>query len=123
MAKMTLGAYTFQFNPHQFTDPKKKKSFSIVETYSGAAYYSWGTFIAGQRIVLEWDSMPEAMWDELQTLLEADAVVVWNPTVDGAETQYNVEVLKVEGKYYKYTINRTAYRRNVKLTLVITSEV
>jgi len=120
MDKMILGGYTFTWNPEKCTVPRKTKSSSTVETYSGAVYFSWGTLIAGQMISLEWDWLDEAQWDEFQTLLEADAEVVWNPRTG---TTYNVEISKLQGTYQAKSLTDAAYRRNVVLSLIIISEV
>lgn len=120
MDKMVLGAYTFSWNPEKCTVPRETKSSSVVETYGGAVYFSWGTLIAGQKINLEWDWLQEAQWDELQTLLEADAEVVWDPQTGPT---YNVEIAGLKGDYQDKSLIDADYRRNVVLSLVIISEV
>ena len=120
MDAMTLGSYTFWRNPDQFTIPRQQKYASVIPTYGGVAYFSWGLFLAGQKVLLEWDVMTKAMWDELQTILENDTGVVWDPQTG---TAYNVEVLQLEGKYVFKSLLDGAYRREVKLTLLIKSQV
>lgn len=120
MDKMVLGAYTFSWNPEKCTVPHETKSSSVVETYGGAVYFSWGTLIVGQKINIEWDWLQEAQWDELQTLLEADAEIVWDPQTGST---YNVEVADLRGDYQDKSLIDAAYRRNVVLTLIIISEV
>ena len=82
---------------------------SIVKTYSGAAYFSWGTLQEGQEILIEWGWMKEAQWDQLQTLLEADTQIVWDPQTG---TTYNVEVTRLEGIYFESSLIDAAYRKD-----------
>ena len=120
MAKMTLGGYEFEWNPSQYTIPKEDKSYSVVQTYSSAAYFSWGTSIIGKEIVVEWEMMPADDFDQIQTLLEADAEVVWVP---GNGSSYNVEVADLQGRYIEKSIHDAPYRERARCTLIIISEV
>lgn len=120
MDKMTLGGYEFWRNPNKFTVPKKDRYTSFVKTYGGAVFFSWGTFIEGVEITLEWEYMTETMFDQLQTLLEADAEIVWNPQTGDT---YNVEIRSLEGKYLTTSLLDAEWREDVRLILAITSEV
>jgi hypothetical protein len=120
MQKMSLGSYTFDRNPVQFDVPKKIKYSANVSTYSGESYFSWGTGIAGQRITLEWDWMTSTAFDQFQSILEEDAQKVWDPK---SGSTYNVEVLSLDGKYVESSLLDAPWRRDVKLSLLIRSEV
>ena len=120
MNKMTLNAVEFWRNPDTFTIPKKVKHSSWVQTYGGVAYFSWGTFLAGQEIVLEWKLMTSTMFGQLQTILELDSQVVWNPQTG---TSYNVDVLRLEGRYVRNALLDADYREDVQLSLLIRTEV
>ena len=120
MDAMTLGSYTFAENPAQFTEPKNIRHSAFIKTYSSVAFYSWGIFIAGEECVLEWEYMAEAMFEELQAIIEADTQVVWNPQT--GET-YNVEALSLDGPLIEKSILDAPYRKDVKLLLLIMSEV
>lgn len=118
MEAMLLGGYTFWRNPVLFDDPKEYRSTSSVSTYSSYAFFSYGTFLGGQEVVLEWDWMTESMFDTLQTLLEQDTAHEWNPQTG---TLYIVEILKLEGKYVESALEDAPWRRSVKLTLLVKS--
>ena len=120
MQAMTLGGYTFWRNPEQFDEPRLRKFASEVQTYGGVAYFSWGTFLAGQKCVLQWSWMNETMWDQLQTLLEDDTQKVWNPQ-DG--NTYNVEIMRLDGAYVKSALLDASWRQDVQLELLIRSQV
>jgi len=118
---MTLGSYTFAINPNEpvpiITEERRGSS---IKTLGGVAFYSWGTFIAGQEIVLPWSFMPTAQYGELLSLLTADAQVVWDP--ENGST-YNVEILSLNGEYHLSAGAGAAYRKNVEMKLLIISEV
>lgn len=118
---MTLGTYTFAINPNEpvpiLSEERRGRS---LKTLGGIAFFSWGTFIAGQEILLPWSFMPTAQYAELLALLNADAQIVWDPE-NGAT--YNVEILSLAGEYHLSAGAAAAYRKNVKLKLLIISEV
>jgi hypothetical protein len=124
MNKMTLsgesGQCTVWRNPNSFTLPKKDKYASNINTYGGTAYFSWGTFTAGQKIKLEWDWYDSTSFDTLQTLLENDEQIVWDPQTG---ITYNVEMMKLNGKYVESSLVDAPWRRSVVLELLIQSEV
>jgi hypothetical protein len=117
---MVLGGYTFALNPEKCDMPVASKRAANVETLGGAAYFSWGTFLPGTEIVLEWTYMPVAMFSELETLNEANAQIVFNP---GSGTTYNVEIKNLTGKWFLDQTLSAQFRGDVKLELVIMSEV
>ena len=120
--KMRLGPYDFEWNPTQYTLPEEEKSYSVVPTYDSVAFFSWGTTIVGKEIELEWDRMKEAQFTQLQTLLEADQETLWTP-ISGESTAYNVELAQLNGRFMEFAIHDAPYRDNVKLLMVIMSEV
>lgn len=117
---MTLGGYTFTLNPEKCTKPLKEKRSSAVKTLGGVTYFSWGTYIQGQQAILEWKFCHVAQFSQFETLNNNNAQIVWNP---GGGTSYYVEILKLEGKYFIDQTAGATHRGDVKLTLVIMSEV
>ena len=117
---MTLGAYTFTLNPEKADMPLAEKRASSEQTLGASAYFSWGTFLIGSTITLEWSYMPVAMFAELNSLNQADTQVVFNP---GSGTSYNVEILSLKGKWFLDQTAGAQFRGDVKLELVIMSEV
>jgi len=119
---MSLGSYTFLRNPEKCTYPQKRKYASVVETFGGAAYFSWGCVLPGQILNLTWPGMETTMFDELITLFEADTQVVFDPNV-GLGTTYNVEIQSLLGDFLAPYPGAADYKKNVKMELVIISEV
>ena len=124
---MVLGGYTFPVNPSSIDGMfTKVRSTAYMQTYSSCAFFSWGVFIAGKTIPLDWDYMPRTMFDALQTLLESDDTLGFDPDLENGKT-YTVEILSLNGKYYLTQGNtidtEVAYRKDVKLELLIMSEV
>ena len=120
MAKMSLGAYTFDMNPQVLKDvltPKKNAAF--IETYSDVAYFSWGTTMKGRVISLEWNFCPVTQYDELETLFLADSSVTFDPK-NGLT--YTVEIMNLRGELFNYITKSTWWRRNVKVDLLFISE-
>lgn len=117
---MVLDGYTFLLNPEKCDMPVKEKRASTVKTLGGAAYFSWGTFLPGTIIILEWSYMPIAMFSQLETKNDADSEVVFNP---GSGTNYNVEIQSLKGKWFLDQTVGAQFRGDVKLELVIMSEV
>jgi len=120
---MTLGDVTFTYNPKiSFPVIKPKVINSVIETYSGIAYFSWGPQIVGQEIPLEWEWMPEAQFAAINTLYQADDEVVFNP--NNSTNTYNVRIKDFDGIYYvSKTTGTDVIRKNVKLNLLIMSQV
>lgn len=117
---MSLGSYTFALNPGRCTMPLERKQASVVETLGGGAYFSWGAFLPGQVIDISWEYMLTTQFDELATLFEADAQVVWDP--ENGST-YNVEIMSLLGDYHLSAAAAATYKKNVIMKLVIISEV
>ena len=123
MPNMSLDTYTFSVNPSDMPIIKAERSASYVDTYSGIAFFSWGPVLPGREILLEWTYMPADMWDQLDTLYQADAEVIFDPQ-DGSGKAYNVEILKLDGQWFlKWGTDSGTLRKNVKMVLLIMSEV
>ncbi|MHC1697784.1 MAG: hypothetical protein AB9919_06950 [Geobacteraceae bacterium] len=123
MGLISIGSWTPMANPSNIPLLRPKKPVATVETYSGAAYFSWPPLIAGQEYPLTWDFLPADEFVALDALYVADAVQVFNPN-DGSGITYNVNLLDLEGEYHILRDNvATTFRKNVKLTLLIMSQV
>jgi len=119
--KMQLGGNPLWRNPTQFSIPKDEKHYSIIPTYSGVAFFTWGLFTAGQIVELEWEWMDSAAFGTLQGLLEDDVQKVWDPKISGEGT-FNVELLSLNGKYVESALHDANWRQNVRLELLVRSE-
>lgn len=124
MAKMSIGTLTFKHNPSEMTVIKKDRITAVKETYSSVAFFSWGPMIVGKVIDLFWPFMSIDDFSDLEAIVEADAQVVFNPQDDSAKT-YNVQILALDGKYHvtASTLDGSGYRKDVRLSIVIMSEV
>jgi hypothetical protein len=121
---MTLGAYTFASNPSDVGNIiGKKRSCATQPTYSSVAFFSWGLFAAGVEVELSWDYMSCDQFDALDALYQADAAIVWDPQ-NGSSKTYNVEITDLTGRYFIGIPHSDNYeRREVKLRILILSEV
>ncbi len=124
MAKMVLGTLTFSRNPSEMTVIKKDRVTAVKETYSSVALFSWGSSIIGKTIELSWPFMTINDFTDLEALVDADEAVVFNPE-DGSLKTYNVEIIGLDGKYHitPSVADDAGYRKDVRLTLLIMSEV
>ncbi len=123
MANMALGAYTFTQNPSDVTLIRPEKTFDFKKTYTDVAYFSWGPSIIGKEIEFSWDIMPSQQFDDLDDLYQADLPVVFDPQ-DGSSKTYNVEITRLDGKYFiGLAVSADNPRKDVKMTLLILSEV
>ncbi len=118
MANQFLNSYEFEWNPDRWTIPKPEKFSAHVLTYQSVGYFSFGLSIVGKEIILEWDWMTLDQWNELDMIYQSDAGCVWVP---GDGNFYNVEILNFDGAYFEVVALDIAYRRNVKLLLMILS--
>jgi len=117
---MILGAYTFAKNPSDATLPNQQRVAHEAETLGGVQFFSWGATIAGKKITLKWDFMLTTQFNSLQTLLEADAGVTFEP---GDGETYNVQMLRLNGAYFLDNEAAAELRKQVTLELVIISQV
>ena len=117
---MSLGAYTFTQPPLTCTIPLENRRCKDIDTLGGTAFFSWGPFIAGQKIEIKWRWMSTTMFDAIYALLIADAQVVWDPETGDT---YNVEIAGFTGDYHLSTYSAAENKKNVTLKLTIMSQV
>lgn len=121
MPNMTLGTYTFLRDPKETETLNEVKSYAIQQTYSGVAYFSWGSTIAGKEVTLEWDYMEKEMFEALDHLYQADIAYVWDPLLGKT---YNVEILSLTGMFFGKLNESDSYgRKDVAMELLILGEV
>lgn len=123
MSNMVLGTHTFIKQPKTMTMIQKDRETATVQTYSNVALFSWGASIVGKVIEIGWPVMATSEYTSFQTIYEADAQIVFDPQ-DGKSKTYNVEVLSLDGEYLVHLSDASGHiRKNVKLKLLIMSEV
>lgn len=123
MAHPSIGTFTPKIGPGSMTIVRPEKKTAVVETYSSVAYFGWPASIVGKVIELTWNWMDGEDFNALDTLYAADAAVVFNPG-DGLGKTYNVNILSLDGKYYKGTgITTASIRTDVVCRLLIMSQV
>jgi hypothetical protein len=120
---MVLGTYTFAANPNAMTLIQKEKDNASVRTYTSVAYFDWGASYAGKKLELTWDKMTAGQYDSLMALSDACEQVVFDPQ-DEEDLTFNVEILELTGEYHvNLGVDDRALRKDVKMTLLIMSEV
>lgn len=120
MAKMVLGTYTFDRNPDTCTAPEYERYTSLVKTYGGAVFFSWGMFIEGVVIEMKWNYMSEVNYASLVDLYDDDEEKVWDPKNGNT---YNVQIQSLKGDYFETSLLLAPWRKDVVMRMVITSEV
>ena len=117
---MVLDSYTFPKNPSDATLLNKKRVANEAETIGGVQFYSWGATIAGKKVILSWGYMLTTQFDAIQTILENDTEVEFEP---GDGETYNVQIKRFNGKYFLDNSSGAELRKSVKLELIIMSQV
>jgi hypothetical protein len=117
---MVLDSYTFTKNPSEATLPNKHRLGHEVETIGGIEFFSWGATIVGKKITLKWDYMLTAQFNSLQTILDGDAEVTFQP---GDGNTFNVQVLRLNGAYFLDNESGAELRKSVTLEMIIISQV
>lgn len=118
---MTLGGYTFALNPLDSVPViGKEKRASVIDTLGGVAYFSWGLFQEGQIVPLKWNKCSTAQFNQLKTLYEANAEIVWDP--ENGNT-YNVEIISLTADYHFSAGAGASRRKNIVMKLIIISQV
>lgn len=123
MANMTLGTVTITRAPNRINRVISKKVLkSSLKTYGGVVAFSWGAVLVGEPFILEWEYMGCTLFDALQALYVLDKEELFDPQ-DGTARTFQVEIMDFEGQYYQVRASAAgAWRRNVRLELLITGE-
>ena len=118
---MKLGGYALDWDPDNQPAIVPEKRSSFVKTWESVAYFSWGATIVGKEITIEWDWMKEAQFSSIQALHIADEAVLWDLDAAG-KNNYMVEITFFDGKLFDTVGYGKAYRKDVKLRLLLLSE-
>lgn len=122
MANMVLGTLTFEKNPKLIDDvlvPVCK--YASVDTWEGAAFFSFGTQWAGKEISLDWEAMPSEQFDDIVDLMTADEAITFNPQLASGKT-YTVRVIGVRGKYHMTQTSEETHRTDVTVKLFVQAQ-
>ena len=120
---MALGEYTLPYYPSAFTPPCPDRSNAYVETLEGTAHFSWGFFIVGKTIELDWDYMPSEQFEALEALYQEDKEMLWDPGIPGLSLIFNVQIMDFTGEFHEAVGTATEiWRKNCKMTLLIMGE-
>jgi len=103
MANMVLGSYTFELDPARVTGLDadsllKSKVTAALDTLTAQVLFQWAGVAAGQEIVLEWERMDTAMWEELQAMAEAVNTYTFDPQIGGPNFTVAVIFLEAQGR-------------------------
>ena len=101
MANMILGSYTFALDPARVSGLDadsllKPKVAATADTLTSHILWQWVGITAGQEIILEWERMDTAMWEQLQTMAESVTTYALNPQIGG--TTFTVAVISLEAQ-------------------------
>lgn len=120
---MAVGEYTLPYYPSAFTTPCPDRSNAFVETLQSVAHFSWGFFIVGKSIELQWDYMPSEQFEALEAVFQEDEEQLWDPGIPGLDLTYNVQILDFAGDFHEAVGTAVEiWRKNCKMTLLIMSE-
>lgn len=124
MANMSLGDYTFEDNPSEMPLLNPEKSCALEETYTSAAFFDWGTDIAGKEVPIKWTYMSATMFAELEEKAAEAGPLVFDPQ-NGSGKTYYVQVKSPTGKYLHSLAEApsSALRKDVELVLFFLGEV
>ena len=116
---MIIGGYTLLENPEEYPDIIPQKSTATLNTYGGAAFFSFGLFTAGQILSYKWPYMSVTDFDAINTIYQSDLPVLFDPE-DGRGETYSVEIISpFDGKYFVDPSQDQEYRKDVTLLLFI----
>ena len=124
MSNMALDGYTFEKNPTNITATiEVVKNASYVSGFDGTPYeFRWTDTILGKEIPLEWNLMSNTMFAALQAKYVMEGTLVWDPQ-DGTGRTFNVAVVPGFDPGYFVKFGADSYRKDVKMSLKIMSEV
>jgi hypothetical protein len=119
MSNMILGSYTFALDPARVTGLDadsllKPKITAEAMTLTSHILWQWAGVTAGQQIVLEWERIDTAFWEQLQTCAESLSTYTLNPDIGG--TTFTVAVISLEAQG-----RDPAGMRGVRLTMSVRS--
>jgi hypothetical protein len=117
---MVLGVLTFLWKPTTMNVILPKRSNAVLETYTTVAFFTWGTFITGKTLQLQWDMMETGQFDDIVDLVEDDVEMEFDP---GEGVTYQVQITDFDGAYFKdLSAAGKSFRKDVRLSLVIISQ-
>jgi hypothetical protein len=122
MANISINAYTLIDQPNEMTPVRADRSIAYELTLSSVAFFSWGSSIVGKEITLSWNYMTATEFASLDAIYQADTEVVFDPQAGDSKT-YNVQVISLDGTLVRKISGTGAYRTDVKMVLLIMSEV
>jgi hypothetical protein len=74
-----LGGYTFPWRPEKCTIPRGERGSAWAKGLSVLGYLAESSILQSKEILLEWDFVSAAQWDEMMTIYRADELVEWDP--------------------------------------------
>jgi hypothetical protein len=103
MTNMVLGSYSFDLDPARVTGLDhgglvREKPTARAETLTSSVLFVWPPVTAGAEIVLEWERMDAAMWEQLQAMAESSEAYAFDPQIGGATFEVVVTGLTAAGR-------------------------
>jgi len=103
MSNMVLDEYEFALDPARVTGLDadsllKPKTTATADTLTSQVLFQWAGLTAGREIVLEWERMDSAMWEQLQAMAEDTDTVAFDPQIGGTTFTVAVVALEAQGR-------------------------
>jgi len=120
MPNMTLSGYEFDLDPAvvkglDADSLLREKATATADTLTSSILFQWSSVAAGVEVVLEWQRMDAAVWNELQAMVENVSEVTFNPQI--GETTFEVVPVRLEAQG-----RDSSGMKQVRLTLNVRSE-
>lgn len=122
MSNISIDSHILTDNPNEMTPVRAAKHSAHALTYTNVAFFNWGVSIIGKEIDLKWNYMDADEFDDLDEIYQKEDPVVFDPQMGDGAT-YNVHVTEFDGTLFRKTSGTGAFRTNVKMTLLIMSEI
>lgn len=110
-----------KYTPLDCTYPRPQRSIAVARTYTSVAVFDWGALLPGKEISLKWRSMTKALFDSLDVVYQAGAVVNWVSGIN-AKT-YSVKITSFDGTLLFKGDSSVEYMLDITMTMVIIAEV
>ena len=87
---MILGGYQFPWRPEKTTIPRGERGSSWAKGLGVLGYLAESSILQSKEILLEWNFVSEAQYDEMMTLYRLDSLLEWDPITPWVGTKHSV---------------------------------
>lgn len=75
---MIIGGYVMPWRPDKFTIPREEKGSSMAVGLGVLGYMGEDAILESKEVLLEWEFMTAAQFDQLMTIYLNDEIVEWD---------------------------------------------